>query len=516
VPILSTLFGLYAIYRFCKLYYSEQVAYIAALVMGSCQAFFLMNHDVRCDTLLTNCVTVSVWMLAEYLTPLPPYGTPPAPHREGGIAVLAQKRSLSLSKWKWLIGAFGFMGLGMLAKGPIAVIVVGAAFFVDFALKRDWKQIFRWEWLVGILATGVVLIPYCIGVYRQYGDEGLYFFFWKQSFGRITGESEWSNSPGLLFQTQNFLWSFLPWVLVFALALFARIREIVKNGFKIASSDEAISLGGFVLPFAALSTAQYQLPHYTFVVFPLAAVLTARYLEQCMADYKSAGSWVGITNPDQHAKRSIPFAVPRVALVVTSCVMVLVVLILSVWAFPLQSIVLWMVFGLLTFLIFRLYSKKRPPFSQMVFAPFLTAIAANLMLNAHFYPSLLPYQTGSQLGQKIMREQAVPLDRFYKFDVLPAAEYQIFHDALDFYTRHTTPVVRRATQIDSLAQNSDVWLFTEKKGLAALQQQNLQADTLWQHDRFHVTGLTLPFLNPATRLQETSKQYLVRVKKLSK
>lgn len=478
VPILSTLLGLYAIYRFCKLYYSEQVAYMAALVMGSCQAFFLMNHDVRCDTLLTNCVTVAIWMLAAYLRP-----------------TASTSSSSPKPQWYWLVGAFVFMGLGMLAKGPIAIIVVGAAFFVDFALKRTWKQIFRWEWLAGVIITGIVLIPYCIGLYRQYGSEGLYFFFWKQSFGRITGESEWSNNPGFFFQAQNFLWSFLPWVLVFVAALFFRLKEIVQQRFKLTADDEAISLAGFALPFAALSTAHYQLPHYTFVVFPLAAVLTARFLAKCLEGGLPSGLLRGT----------------RVALIVTSCVMVVVVVILSVWAFPLQNITLWVIFGLLTVLIVRLYSTKRPLFSQLVFAPFLTALVANLMLNAHFYPSLLPYQTGSQLGQKIMREQTVPLRHFYKFDVLPNDEYQLFHDALDFYTLHTTPVLRRALQVDSLTQKNEVWLFTEQKGLAALQEQALKVDTLWQHDRFHVTGLTLPFLNPATRLKETSKQYLVKV-----
>jgi 4-amino-4-deoxy-L-arabinose transferase-like glycosyltransferase len=249
-PIVSSLLGIYAIYRFSKLYYSEQTAYIAALVMGSCQAYFLMNHDVRCDTLLTNSVTVAIWQLAEYLR-----------HR----------------RWTYFVGAFVFAGLGMLAKGPIALIVIGAGFFVDFVLKRQWKQLFDPRWVLGVVIIGLVLVPYCIGLYKQYGNHGLYFFFWEQSFGRITGESEWSNSPGLLFQAQNFLWSFLPWVLVFVAALVFSIQQIIKKGFLLSTKDEAVSLGGFVLPFAALSTAQYQLPHYTFIVFPLAAVITALF-----------------------------------------------------------------------------------------------------------------------------------------------------------------------------------------------------------------------------------------------
>ncbi|MBU1820957.1 MAG: glycosyltransferase family 39 protein, partial [Bacteroidetes bacterium] len=186
VPILSSLLGIYAIYRFARLYYSDLTSYTAALVMGSCQAYFLMNHDVRTDTLLTNSVTVAIWQLAAFRL---------------------------LGGWRYFLGGFIFVGLAMLAKGPIGLIVPAAAFFVDIVLKRDWKNLFRWEWLLGIVVIGLVLLPYCIGLLRQYGTEGIYFFFWKQSFGRITGENSWDNNAPLWFQAQNFLWSFLPWVL---------------------------------------------------------------------------------------------------------------------------------------------------------------------------------------------------------------------------------------------------------------------------------------------------------------
>lgn len=467
VPILSTFLGIYAIYRFCKLYYSEQTAYIAALIMGSCQAFFLMNHDVRCDTLLTNCVTVSIWQIAEYLR-----------HR----------------RWTYFVGGFVFAGLGMLAKGPIALIVVGTGFFIDFALKRQWKQLFDPRWLLGALIIGIVLIPYCIGLYEQYGTHGLYFFFWEQSFGRITGENEWANSPGLLFQTQNFLWSFLPWVLVFVPALFSDFQRVWKQGFRLDSSDEAISLGGFFLPFAALSTAQYQLPHYTFVVFPLAAVISARYLSQ-LIDSKSPS----------------PFRWVRGGLIFTALVMALAILLISVWAFPLEKIVFIIVVGLLTVLIVRLFGRKRPRFSQLVFAPFLVAVAANLIMNGHFYPTLLTYQTGSVVGKEVAQNHQSELVSFYIYDLAPINEYNIFHSALDFYTARTTPVFHSLDELKSQASKAKL-LYTDGQGLDSIKSSGLNHEILRTYQNFHVTGLTLPFLNPATRATETRPRYLVRMK----
>lgn len=468
VPILSTLLGIYAIYRFAKIYYSEQTAYIAALVMGSCQAFFLMNHDVRCDTLLTNCVTVAIWQLAEYLK-----------HR----------------KWSHFIGAFVFVGLGMLAKGPISVIVVGAGFFVDFALKRQWKNIFDPRWLIGIFIVGIVLVPYCIGLQRQYGSHGLYFFFWEQSFGRITGENEWNNSPGLFFQSHNFLWSFLPWVLAFIPGLVDFIREIIRNKFRLDASQEAISLGGFVLPFMALSTAQYQLPHYTFVVFPLGAVITARYLSKL------------IEHPSMGAFRWV-----KIGLIVTTCVMGLAILILSTWAFPLENIFLIIVFGLLAVLIVQLYNKKRPAFSQLVFAPLLTAIAANLVMNGHFYPSLLRYQTGSVVGQEVAKIHKAELPNFVIYDLAPEGEYNIFHSALDYYTSRITPVIRTASALKTETSKQSKLVYTDEQGYTSIKASGSVFEVVNQYQNFHVTGLTLPFLNPAMRSTETRPRYLIRIK----
>ncbi len=465
IPIVFTLWGLYSLYRFCKLYYSERVAYIASLVMGSCQAFFLMNHDVRCDTLLTNCVIISIWQIAVYL---------------------------KTRNWRNFVLGFFMAGLAMLAKGPISLIVIGAAFFVDFVLKRQWHALFDWRWILGIPIIALVVLPYGIGLYRQYGNEGLYFYFWEQSFGRITGESDWDNSPGLFFQSHNFLWSFLPWVLAFIPALLTRISTIVKGRFLIPVQDEAISVGGFLLPFIALSTAQYQLPHYTFVVFPLAAVLAGRFLDS-LIEGQNTGSfrWV------------------RLGLIVTSSVMAFVIVVLCTWAFPLQNVLLLILTAMITVLIVRLYNRRRPPFSQLVFAPFLTAVGANMLLNAHVYPTLLSYQAGSVMGKKVAVEQKDNLNSFYIYELAPANEYNIFHSALDYYTQRTTPVVRSLSELKKNHVPDSTLIYTDEQGFTSIQSSGLRYKVLHSCPNFHVTGLTLPFLNPATRLTETKPRYLL-------
>jgi len=112
-----------------------------------------------------------------------------------------------------------------------------------------------------------------------YGIEspsGVRFFYWTQSFGRITGESEWDNGARYFFFFHSILWDMQPWVLYFILGLVAVIRSYIKGG--ASSQKEFITLGGFVLTFAALSLSKYKLPHYIFVTFPFAAIIAEKYL----------------------------------------------------------------------------------------------------------------------------------------------------------------------------------------------------------------------------------------------
>ena len=50
--ILMALLAIYATYRFARLWYAENTARVAALVLATCQGMFLMTNDIRCDLVL--------------------------------------------------------------------------------------------------------------------------------------------------------------------------------------------------------------------------------------------------------------------------------------------------------------------------------------------------------------------------------------------------------------------------------------------------------------------------------
>ena len=57
---LFALFALFSTYRFALLFYKKEIASLAALILASCQAFYLINHDVKTDTILMSWVIFSI------------------------------------------------------------------------------------------------------------------------------------------------------------------------------------------------------------------------------------------------------------------------------------------------------------------------------------------------------------------------------------------------------------------------------------------------------------------------
>ena len=223
--------ALWSVYRFTLLYYNELIAQLSVLVLASSQAFILMAHDVRCDTMLMGFVMFSIWQLAAWY---------------------------QSNAWKHFVMAFMGIGLGMLTKGPIAIVVPGVSFAIHFLLQRNWKQFFRWEYILGVIIVGVLLIPMSIGLYTQFDlqpgkiihgvpiQSGLRFYYWTQSFGRYTGENVFNEMNHFTFLLENMLWSFLPWIFIFFMALVISVKDILKSRFKLQNHEEFIAAGGFI------------------------------------------------------------------------------------------------------------------------------------------------------------------------------------------------------------------------------------------------------------------------------
>ncbi len=458
--LLFTLLGIYATYRFTLLYYSKKTAVFAALMLSSTQVFFLITNDVRTDTKLTALVILAVWQLATFL-----------------------KTHL----WKNLILGFICVGMAMLAKGPISIITVIAALTSDFLLKRQWKNFFKWQWLVGVLIVALLLLPMSYGLYTQfdlhpeksaYGIEspsGLKFFYWTQSVGRITGESSWKNDSSFFFFFHSILWDFQPWVVFLIMGLINAIFRLFKHKIRTAK-DEYMSLGGFVLVFLALSLSNYKLPHYIFVISPFGAIIAARHL-------------VSLTKKDRW--------IIGVQGIIIGLFWLILVLGLVLF-FPVEDLSLPVVLLLLFVSAWYVFFKLRSTPSKLFFSTILTIIGFNFMLASHFYPSLIGnYQASNTVG-KMVAQRCMPWDKFYF--------YKAHEHSLDFYSRRLVPSVS-FEKLPQLA--SGTWVYTNAKGYDEIKKATLPYVVVLTLDDFPVTELSLPFLYRKTRPETLQKVYVL-------
>jgi 4-amino-4-deoxy-L-arabinose transferase-like glycosyltransferase len=479
-PILYTLIGLYATYGLGKLYYNKQVGLLAALTLASSQAFFLIHHDVRTDTMLADTIIFAIWQIA-----------------------------LFNEKKRMIHVVLGFVGIGlaMLAKGPIGLMVPVLALGTDFILKRKWLAFFRWQWLVGLGVVALILLPMCIGLYQQFdmhpekvvngktGNSGLYFYFWKQSFGRLTGENDFVQGTKIIdkdyfFFVHNFIWSYLPWALLFFIVLWRDIAKVFKQRFKLANHQEALTLGGVVLPFLAMSLSQFKLPHYIYVFFPLVGIMIGKLLYDLIYE-----------NPSKFLYR-----LSAGCLILTVVSLWLLAGVLTLWAFPMKQVIIWVILGLFFLTTLHFIFRSQDKFDFLINPALFTILAANFLLNSHIYPTLFQYQSGSQVAKFARYEAKIPVDRLYAY---PAGESMYFASA-DFYSeRHLAGVIEHPEQLLKIAQKSKIWLYASEKAYKEMKALKVPIKVLKTFDRFHISTLNIKFLNPQRRPSELNKMYLV-------
>jgi hypothetical protein len=121
-------------------------------------------------------------------------------------------------------------------------------------------------------------------------------------------------------------------------------------------------------------------------------------------------------------------------------------------------------------------------------------------MNLHFYPNLLPFQLGNQLVKQINQEH---------WDKHKIVLHKIPNSyALHFYGKHIFKI-----QKDSLQLKEGDWVVTDFKNDSIIKAQFPNSQQRFASRRFHVTMLSLPFLNPATRDQETIPFEVIELKK---
>jgi 4-amino-4-deoxy-L-arabinose transferase-like glycosyltransferase len=453
---LFLLLSLFAVYSFALLYYLEKVAKNALLILASTQAYFLMTNDVRTDALLTSSVIISIWLFAEYF----------------------EKKKL-----KYLIIAPFFTALALMSKGPIGIIAVLLPIIFHLLYLKKWYEIFSFRWALVFSIIALLLVPMSYGLYTQFdlhpekisygikGQSGLYFYYWLQSFGRITGENIWNNNKPWHFFLASSLWDFFPWFLPLVFAIFYKLKRLF---FHKKKAVEIICLSGFIMIFMMLSMSKYKLPHYVFVTFPFAAILVADYFS--LIGEKSWRNW-------------------RLFYVILSILILL--LIISSYVFFFTEINIWL-FVCVILHVFTIYTYFYKPQNNIAQLLFLT-IMLNVFLTFEFYPKLLNFQADSAAAKYVF--QKLKNENVYLYNA-PSHSFS-------FYTKK--PFVKIITKKQFQEVKNSFWVYLSKEELAEIKNLDLKITRKISFQDYPITQLKINFLLANKRQNELKHKFLIKI-----
>jgi 4-amino-4-deoxy-L-arabinose transferase-like glycosyltransferase len=198
--------------------------------------------------------------------------------------LLAASRLMSGSKraFGWLALLYVSAGLGILTKGPVAVVIPATVLLATIALTGRWGDVRELHPLAGAVVALLIAAPWFLYMnYRfpptEAGAHGfLYEFFVRQNIERATAENfEGTALPGYLLAV--LLGGFVPWTFFLPGACARPFRfDWRERKNRPVGILLVLWSAGVVLLF---SLSRTQFLHYVLPAFPPLAVLTGSYLD---------------------------------------------------------------------------------------------------------------------------------------------------------------------------------------------------------------------------------------------
>lgn len=443
--------AIFSTYKFARVYYEKNIAQFAALVLATCEFYFLFHSDIHTDCLLTANVIFAMWHLAEYFK---------------------SKKLLNI-----LLAGLG-IGLALISKGPIGIFVPVTAALTHLILTKQFKQIFNYKIVLGALVALAVLAAGLTGIYNQFGWEGLQFFFWENNVGRISGAIKGGHTD-YFFYFHTALYIFLPWGFIFFVALFFEIKEIIK-----LKNKEFFSFGAIFFYWIVISAAKAQAPHYLMVLSPFMAIITAKWLVRFFSEERF-------------------IKLQKTVYIIQYFVIALIfalLLLMCIRFFPSQSFIFWGVEILLIILL--LIKSRQSKLSKIVRKSVIAIIAINLALNAHLFPQMFQYQS------------VIPACKNFNSEANEGETLNTYlseHRELFFYAKNPGYFLYESEDLLECLKNPNEWIYTNDKGLEEIQQTNAEIEIKESFKHRSISKLSGTYLNPATREKSLRNMHLVKI-----
>ena len=444
-------------YQFTRLTYSKLTAQVATLVLLTAFHGVLSNSDVRAEPYLMLLIIGPVYHFYRLF--------------------------LGARFYHLLLGSL-LTGCALMTKGVFVLVPIGVGLVLHWLLTGHWRELLKWRWYLAVVLSFAFTLPEIYCLYEQFdlhpekiifertGVSGVRFFFWDSQFGRFfnTGPIKGEGDP--FFFVHTLLWAFIPWSLPLYIGMGKALLGLARQRLVL---PEYVSLGAGLATFALFSLSGFQLPHYLNIVFPFYAVLTANFLVTLS-----------------------PLALRRWTIGQTVIGLLLIVL-TSGFLFLVQPGEIGMALGwvvVITFAIVTLFRQNtlQSLMGRMVGAMLVLAGSLNLFL----YPTFLHYQAGMAAADYVNAQANLakkPTVLYEPGTGNGGGSYWTY----EFFANAPTHYARTDSTLRAMVQSGPRQVFTTAEYADSLASHGFTTHTIAVFPYYHVSQLTYPFLNPATR-----------------
>jgi 4-amino-4-deoxy-L-arabinose transferase-like glycosyltransferase len=180
--------------------------------------------------------------------------------------------------WWWSAAAGAASGMGVLAKGPVGLVLPLGVATLFSLWRRDWRRLFDRRLPLATLAFLLAAAPWYVWVGVETKGQWLIQFWTKHNLERATQVLENHRGP-FFYYLLVLLAGFAPWSVFLGPTGWLTWRNVRK-----ASDDPNRPAFQFLacwvmVTYTFFSAASTKLPNYILPLFPAAAILTGSFLD---------------------------------------------------------------------------------------------------------------------------------------------------------------------------------------------------------------------------------------------
>ena len=232
---------------------SSTTGWLAVLIVATSPQFVMFSRRIFIDIWVTMfmALTIACFLLAE---------TQPVRRR------------------LWLAAMYAAIGLGVLTKGPVALVFPAAAIGVWLLVERRFSDIKR-LWIVpGALIVLAINLPWWWAIYSQHGVEPIRAFWLGENVGRFT-ESMQPGERDIFFYVPVVIGDLFPW----SLFVLAGLLSGAAAFWQRSQAIQRFLTIWVVLIVGVFSFSQTKQDLYVFPIVPALAALAAEAIMSGLA-----------------------------------------------------------------------------------------------------------------------------------------------------------------------------------------------------------------------------------------